>query len=275
MRILIATMEIDPFLKITSAAPFIRKLPQGLQDHEHEIRILMPKFGVINERRNRLHEVVRLSGINIRVGGQEKPLTIKVATIPNARLQVYFLDNEDYFKRKSVLTDKKGFFPDNDERAIFFAKGVLETVKKLGWSPNVVHCHGWMTSLIPLYLRTHYKEDPIYANSKVVYTLYNNPLDAPQNEGLADKARLEGITDEMFLPYAGDTFADFALGGATYADIATKGHETVSDIVEKRAAERGILLPFDGNGGDEATYINYYHQLYAQQQATVAAVAAD
>jgi starch synthase len=266
-------MEVEPFLKITSAAPFIRKLPQGLQDHEHEIRILMPKFGIINERRNRLHEVVRLSGINIRVGGQEKPLTIKVATIPSARLQVYFLDNEDYFKRKHVLTDKKGFFPDNDERAIFFAKGVLETVKKLGWSPNVVHCHGWMTSLIPLYLRTHYKDDPNYANSKVVYTLYNNPLDAPLPEGLPDKARLEGISDEAFAPYLGPTFADFALGGTAYADYATKGHEKVSDVVEARAAEKGISLPFDGNGQDEAAYVQYYHQLYLQHAGLALATA--
>ncbi|HEX2898401.1 MAG TPA: glycogen/starch synthase, partial [Bacteroidia bacterium] len=134
LKILYVTTEIDPFLKISSAADFIRLLPQKLQEKGHEIRILMPKFGVINERRNRLHEVVRLSGINIRVGEEEKPLTIKVASIPNAKLQVYFLDNEDYFQRKSVLVDpvNNAFYKDNDERAIFFCKGVIETVKKLG-----------------------------------------------------------------------------------------------------------------------------------------------
>ena len=141
LRILYVTSEIDPFLKISSAAEFIRLLPQKLQEKGHEIRILMPKFGVINERRNRLHEVVRLSGINIRVGDEEKPLTIKVASIPNAKLQVYFLDNEDYFQRKSVLTDPENntFYSDNDERAIFFCKGVIETVKKLGWQPDIIH----------------------------------------------------------------------------------------------------------------------------------------
>ncbi|MEM7654686.1 MAG: glycogen/starch synthase, partial [Bacteroidota bacterium] len=155
LRILYVTSEIDPFLKLSSAADMIRLLPQKLQEKGHEIRIFMPKFGVINERRNRLHEVVRLSGINIRVAGEEKPLTIKVASIPNAKLQVYFLDNEDYFKRKSVLTDPSNdtFHVDNDERSIFFCKGVIETVKKLGWPPNIIHCHDWMTSFIPLYLR--------------------------------------------------------------------------------------------------------------------------
>ena len=133
LKILFATSEIDPFLKITSAADIIRMLPQGLQERGHEIRILMPKFGIINERRNRLHEVVRLSGINIRVGNEEKPLTIKVASIPNAKLQVYFLDNEDYFNRKSALTDPKNnkLYADNDERSIFFCKGAIETVKKI------------------------------------------------------------------------------------------------------------------------------------------------
>ncbi|MFO0398445.1 MAG: glycogen/starch synthase, partial [Sphingobacteriia bacterium] len=175
LRILYATMEIDPFLVLSDSANFIRSLPQGLQEKGHEIRILMPRFGVINERRNRLHEVVRLSGINIRVGNEEKPLTIKVATIPNARLQVYFLDNEDYFQRKSVLTDPKSktFHEDNHERSIFFCKGVIETVRKLGWTPNIIHCHGWMTALIPLYLKTHFREDPIFRDSKTLYTVYD------------------------------------------------------------------------------------------------------
>lgn len=204
LRILHATMEIDPFLRISSAADFLRQLPQGLQEKGHEIRILMPKFGVINERRNRLHEVVRLSGINIRVGNEEKPLTIKVATIPNARLQVYFLDNEDYFQRKSVLTDPKNnqFHTDNDERAIFFCKGVIETVKKLGWTPHIIHCHGWMTALIPLYLKTHFKDDPIFKASKVVFTVYDNEPNQALPANFAEKVQVVNVNNgERFETY--------------------------------------------------------------------------
>ena len=162
-RILYVASEINPFLELSHVAEFVKKLPQVMQEKGMEIRILVPRFGIINERRNRLHEVVRLSGINIDVGNEEKPLIIKVASIPAAKLQVYFIDNEDYFKRKHVFHDKNDeFYEDNDERAIFFCKGVLETVKKLGWAPDIVHCNDWMTGLIPLYLNTTYKKDPIF-----------------------------------------------------------------------------------------------------------------
>ena len=167
IRILYVASEINPFLKTSEVADFVRRLPQVMQEKGMEIRILVPRFGLINERKNRLHEVVRLSGINISVGEEEKPLIIKVASIPNAKLQVYFIDNEDYFHRKSVFFDKEdNFYEDNDERAIFFCKGVLETVKKLGWAPDIIHCNDWMTSLIPLYVSSTYKNDPIFKNAK-------------------------------------------------------------------------------------------------------------
>ena len=262
LRILFATMEIDPFLKLSNAADLIRLLPQGLQEKGHEIRILMPKFGVINERRNRLHEVVRLSGINIRVGNEEKPLTIKVATIPNARLQVYFLDNEDYFQRKSVLTDaKNNFHDDNDERAIFFCKGVIETVKKLGWTPNIIHCHGWMTALIPLYLKTHFKEDPTFRQSKVVYTVYNNELDHPLPPNFAEKARLEGIPAGVLQEYAGDTYLGVSRGGIRMADAATMGEPGVPAPLQALIEERQ-KAQLAQNGLDSGNYVDYYDQLY-------------
>lgn len=263
MRILFATMEIDPFLKLTSAAQYISKLPQGLQEKGYEIRILMPKFGVINERRNRLHEVVRLSGINIRVDNLERPLTIKVATIPNARLQVYFLDNEDYFKRRAALADKKGkFFEDNDERAIFFGKGVLETVKKLGWAPDVIHCHGWMTSLIPLYLETFYREDPTFATASSVYTMYEHPVDFEMKGSIAEKGKIEGMPEDAFKHYEGDSFVNFALGGVHHADYATRGHQKLTDEVEKSLEEAGKSLEFDQNGGSLQAYIDFYDDIY-------------
>ena len=157
-KALIVTHEMNPYIIYTAMADIARQLPEQLQNEGMEIRILMPKFGVINERRHRLHEVVRLSGINIVVNNDDFPLIIKVASLPGARMQVYFLDNEDYFKRKGVFEDEEEeMYNDNAERTIFFCKGVLETVKKFGWPPDIVHCHGWMSSLIPMYLKTAYK----------------------------------------------------------------------------------------------------------------------
>lgn len=196
-RILYVASEIEPFLKISDVADFVRKLPQDMQEKGMEIRILMPRFGVINERKNRLHEVVRLSGTNIPVGDEERPLIIKVASIPAAKLQVYFIDNEDLFKRKFVFHDKnEEWYADNDERSIFFCKGVLETVKKLGWAPDIVHCNDWMTSLIPLYLKTTYKEDPIFQKAKVVFSVYDNKFSEKFNADTPNKAMMEDVTEE-------------------------------------------------------------------------------
>ena len=177
-KVLFISSEMNPFLEGSTVGEIARQLPQAIQEKDNEIRILVPRFGVINERRNRLHEVVRLSGINITIDDNDNPLIIKVASLPEAKMQVYFLDNEDYFHRKFVYTDaNNAFFPDNDERTIFFCKGALETVKKLGWAPDIIHCHGWMTSLVPLYIKTSYSKDPVFENVKVVYSLYNNEFE--------------------------------------------------------------------------------------------------
>ncbi|MCS6905685.1 MAG: glycogen/starch synthase [Bacteroidia bacterium] len=266
-RILYATMEIAPFLKITDAADYLSSLPQGLQEQGHEIRILMPKFGVINERRNKLHEVVRLSGINIRVGNEEKPLTIKVATIPNVRLQVYFLDNEDYFQRKSVLNDPKNnnhFYKDNDERAIFFCKGLIETVKKLGWNPHLIHCHGWMTALIPLYLKTHYKDDPVFKYTKIIYTAYNENINFPLPLNFIEKARLDGIDTEVMRQYVDGTYEGVVKSGIRMADFVTKGSPELSPGLEECIRQLKKDVTYDFNGQDKSSYINYYSQLYKE-----------
>lgn len=264
LRILFVTSEIDPFLKLSSAADLIRLLPQKLQEKGHEIRIFMPKFGVINERRNRLHEVVRLSGINIRVGGEEKPLTIKVASIPNAKLQVYFLDNEDYFKRKSVLTDPNSnkFHLDNDERSIFFCKGVIETVKKLGWPPDIIHCHDWMTSFIPLYLNTQYSNDPMFKNTKTVFTVYNNGFDSELAQNYLDKVRSDGISDEQLDNYAGNNYVGVVKGGIALSDVTTVGHPEIDANLEQYIEEtQPKKLYFDSS--DKDSYVEQYAQLYS------------
>ncbi|MCU0393729.1 MAG: glycogen/starch synthase [Thermoflexibacter sp.] len=222
-KILYVSSEIDPFLKTTYVSDYVRKLPQAMQDKGMEIRILVPRFGLINERKNRLHEVVRLSGINIAVGDEEKPLIIKVASIPNAKLQVYFIDNEDYFHRKSVFTDKdNNFYEDNDERAIFFCKGVIETIKKLGWAPDIVHCNDWMTSLIPMYLKTTYKNDPVFKDTKTVFTYFDNTFSHKFDQSLLWKAKMMDIDDDALLPLQTADYGGFIKIGATYADTVIK-----------------------------------------------------
>ena len=265
LKILFVTSEIDPFLKVSTAAEMIRLLPQKLQERGHEIRILMPKFGVINERRNRLHEVVRLSGINIRVGDEEKPLTIKVASIPNAKLQVYFLDNEDYFQRKSVLTDPKSnkFHDDNDERAIFFCKGAIETVKKLGWAPDIIHCHGWMSTFIPLYLRTHYKDDPMFKSTKVVFTLYNDGFESKLDEDFLNKTNIDQIISEKLTSsYNENSYVGVCKGGMALADFVTKGVPEINaqlELLLEKKKFREIVLDIDNS----ESYVDNYQDIYA------------
>ncbi len=165
-KVLFISQEINPYLEITPMSDISRYLPQGIQETGKEIRTFMPRFGCINERRNQLHEVIRLSGMNLIIDDADHPLIIKVASIQAARMQVYFIDNEEYFQRKYVFRDGKNkFYKDNDDRSIFFCRGVLETVKKLGWAPDIIHCHGWMTSLVPLLIKTAYKEDPLFKNA--------------------------------------------------------------------------------------------------------------
>ena len=238
LKILYVASEIQPFLQTSAVADFVRKLPQAMQERGMEIRILVPRFGLINERKNKLHEVVRLSGINIAVGEEEKPLVIKVASIPNAKLQVYFIDNEDYFHRKSVFFDKEdNFHEDNDERAIFFCKGVLETVKKLGWSPDIVHCNDWVTSLIPLYLKTTYKNDPVFQHTKSVFTIYNNDFAHQFNDDLLDKVKMMDIEDSMLKNLKSADFAGFIKTGAEYADAVIRAEEEATKSLSNLFSE--------------------------------------
>ena len=176
-KILFINQEIAPYVPDNDLSIMGRELPRAMQDRGHEIRTFMPKWGTINERRGQLHEVQRLSGMNLIIDDTDHPLIIKVASIQNARVAVYFIDNEDYFAKRQMTTDELGIdYPDNGERAIFFARGVLETVKKLRWVPDVIHCQGWMSAVVPLYVKTAYADEPSYAGTKVVTSLFNKRL---------------------------------------------------------------------------------------------------
>ncbi|MFN4144230.1 MAG: glycogen/starch synthase [Runella sp.] len=264
LRILYVASEINPFLEITEVANYVRKLPQAMQERGMEIRILVPRFGLINERKNRLHEVVRLSGINISVGDDEKPLVIKVASIPNAKLQVYFIDNEDYFHRKSVFLDKdNNFFDDNDERSIFFCKGVLETVKKLGWAPDIVHCNDWMTALIPLYLKTTYKNDPMFKDTKCVFTVYNNAFNYKFENAILDKAKAMDVSDEALAHLRSADFEGFIKIGCAYSDAVVKADDDFSESLNQildELPERKLELVEEDENFTEA-YYNLYNEL--------------
>lgn len=199
-RILFVSQEIFPFLPKSEISHNARKLPQGTQENGKEIRVFTPRFGSINERRHQLHEVIRLSGMNIIIDDHDHPLIIKVASIPAARIQVYFIDNDEFFKRKNNVTQEDGSdYPDNDERSMFFCRGVLETVKKLGWKPDVIHCHGWMTSLMPMYIKKMYNKDPHFADTKVVYSIYdtNEGFKQAWDPRFADKLAFDGFDEEV------------------------------------------------------------------------------
>src|SRR5687767_10670698 len=233
-KVLFVSSEMSPYLTESSVSEIARYLPQAIQEKDNEIRVLIPRFGCINERRNRLHEVVRLSGINITIDDNDNPLVIKVASIPDAKMQVYFLDNEDYFHRKYVYKNENNeFFPDNDERTIFFCKGALETVKKLGWSPDVVHCHGWMSALVPVYLKTTYKDDPTFKSAKVVYSAYSNCFTEKLSDDFPKKAIMNGMTAEHTEAFSACDNDALHIGAITYSDAIVFGDAGLSDEVLK------------------------------------------
>jgi len=234
-RVLYVSQEITPFLPKNELSEVSRNLPQGIHEKGKEIRVFMPKYGSINERRHQLHEVIRLSGMNLVVNDTDHPLIIKVASIPTARMQVYFIDNEDYFQRKAVLSDKKGkFFKDNDERSIFFCRGVLETVKKLGWAPDVIHCHGWFTSFLPLYLKKFYNEDPHFADSKVVFSAYSRDFEGKLDKNVAEKLKFDGFSDEDLgdLKNGDVDFETLTKFAFKYADGVIEASDDLSDGIK-------------------------------------------
>jgi starch synthase len=263
-RILFIANELSPYLELTEFSEIVNKLAIKANDNGFEVRCIMPRFGSINERRHRLHEVVRLSGINVSVDNEDFPLQIKVASLPNARLQVYFLDNEDLFKRKYVFADEsEKWYDDNGLRTIFFCKGALETVKKFGWPPDVIHCSGWMTGLIPVYLKTVYKKEPVFAHSKVIYTIGQNTFKEKLGADFLKKALIHPLIKEKDLePYKEANNVALFRGAATYADAVSFGSDTPDKkLLEEFAKVRGKkTLPFTAES-DLTDYLQLYGDL--------------
>ncbi len=269
-KLLFIANEMSPFLELTKISEIVRQLPQAMQDKGYEIRILMPRFGNINERRNRLHEVIRLSGMNIIINDNDNPLIIKVASIPSARMQVYFLDNEEYFQRKYVFTDKEGkFYADNDERMIFFCKGALETVKKLGWSPDIIHCHGWMSALVPAYLKTTYKDDPTFKGSKVIYSIYENEFAGKLDGEFSQKAVMSGMTEAHTEAYKEGTNSALHNGAIHYSDGVVLAAESIDDEVLNIVKNSGKPVLDYNSTLDMENYYNFYDEIASEELVNV------
>lgn len=262
-RLLLITQEMEPYTEGSEVSAAVARLPKFLQDNGYELRILMPRYGVVNERRHRLHEVVRLSGMNIIVDDDDYPLIIKVASLPNSRLQVYFLDNEDFFKRKHVFEDENGHpFEDNPDRAAFFCKGAIETVKKFGWSPDIVLCEGWMTSLLPLYLRTAYKTEPIFANSHIVYTAYDTPREREGGERFFQKVAINNISKKDLIPFQDGDGLSMHKGAAMYSDAIIIGSETLDTSVDYLSvAQDKPVLSWKSGEEMPSAYLEFFKSL--------------
>lgn len=261
-KVLFIFPEITPYLPESDKSKIGRFLPQGIQENGKEIRTFMPRYGCVNERRNQLHEVIRLSGMNLVINDADHPLIIKVASIQAARMQVYFIDNEDYFHRKFVMTDENGeTFDDNDERAIFFARGVLETVIKLRWAPDLVHCHGWFGAVAPLLLKKMFADDPLFAGSKVIYSVYNDDFTKDLDAKMIEKIQTEDISEEDVEILRNPTFANINKLAIQYADGIVMGSENINPEIEEAIKASGKpVLEYQ----TEETYVDAYNAFYDQ-----------
>ena len=261
-RILFLAQEITPYLPESEIATICRNLPQGIQERGREIRTFMPKFGNINERRNQLHEVIRLSGMNLIIDDTDHPLIIKVASIQAARMQVYFIDNDDFFQRKFTIADANGEeYADNDDRSIFFVRGVLETIKKLRWIPDLIHCHGWMSALTTLYIKRKYADDPCLRHAKVVYSIYDNEFQKPLSKGFAAKLRADGAkAKDVELLKKDTSFVALSKLAIDFADGVIQGSEQINPELSEyiAAKEDKPFLPYQ----PAETYMDEINKFY-------------
>ena len=263
-RILFIANEMSPYLEMTEFAEIVNRLAVKSNESGMEVRCIMPRFGIINERRHRLHEVVRLSGINVSIDGDDYPLVIKVASLPNARLQIYFLDNEDLFKRKTLFHDEQEkWFSDNALRTVLFCKGALETVKKFGWPPDIIHCSGWMTGLIPMYIKSAYKKEPVFSNCKIIYTIGQNTFKEKIGHDFLKLALINSnIKEKDIEPFKDGNNTAMFKGGATFADAITFGADKVDKkLIEEFSKVRGKkVLKYDPES-DLTDYLQLYVDL--------------
>ena len=261
-RILYVSSEVVPYLPETELSSTAFNVAKKAHSKGVQTRIFMPRFGVINERRHQLHEVIRLSGMNLIINDVDMPLIIKVASIPKERMQVYFIDNDEYFKRKAVYSDEdEELFHDNDERMIFFAKGVVETVKKLNWAPDIIHIHGWMASLLPLYLREFYKEEPLFTESKIVTSLYSNGFEGELNEDMHNKISFDNLNKAKIEALITPNHTNIIKSAIENSDAVIKGSKDLSEeIVSFIESTETPVLDFQTDEDITEAYLEFYSE---------------
>lgn len=263
-RILYVCQEIAPYLPEAEISSMCRVLAQAMLERGNEIRTFMPRYGCINEYRNQLHEVIRLSGMNLIIDDNDHQLIIKVASIPSVRVQVYFTDNDDYFSRKAVLRDENGeFFADNDERAIFFARGVIETVKKLRWEPTIVHCHGWFTSVVPIYLKSVFADDPLFRNVKIVASIYRDMFPGELSADFKTKIENEGEKGERLKNLESPSYQNLMKCVIDYADgIVVETPELDPQIADYLKRSGVPVLEYQDKADNR--YLDNYQKFYEE-----------
>jgi len=264
-RVMYVSQEIFPYLAQSPISTITRLMPEGIQQFGWETRTFMPKFGIVNERRNQLHEVIRLSGMNLIIDDNDHPLLIKVASIQSARIQIYFIDNDDYFYRKATVLDENGNeFSDNDERTIFFSRGVMETIKKLRWTPDIIHCSGWFASLIPIYVKKAYNDSPFFKNSKVIWSLMDDDFQQPFHKEFAKKMKTGDLREKNIssiknkeLDYL--SLAKFAIDHCDgVIQITENVNPQLADYVKDTAKP---FLPYQGEEGSMTNFSDFYNKL--------------
>lgn len=262
-RILFVSAEVVPYLAENEVSTMSYDVPKMVNDQGGQIRIFMPRYGNINERRHQLHEVIRLSGMNLVVNDVDMPLIIKVASIPRERIQVYFIDNEEYFKRKATFTDEDGvLFPDNDERAIFFAKGVIETVKKLNWVPDIIHVHGWMASLLPMYMKHYYHNEALFSDTKIVTSIYSHGFADTLDMNLSSKVAFDGIPKKAFETIETPTYEAIMKNAIDHSDAVIIASEDLDSNLTKYIEQSSKpFLPFVPKESFVEPYKNFYEKM--------------
>lgn len=262
-RILYVSSEVVPYLAENEVSLMSYDVPKMVNDQGGQIRIFMPRYGNINERRHQLHEVIRLSGMNLVVNDLDMPLIIKVASIPKERIQVYFIDNDEYFKRKATFSGEDGvLYPDNDERAIFFAKGVIETVKKLNWVPDIIHVHGWMAALLPIYMKHYYKNEALFSDTKIISSVYSQSFDGTLDPEMINKVKFDGIPQEAVSDLETPNYENILRSSILHSDGVIIASENVSPSLTKFIESSGKpFLPFATKEEFAPAYTAFYKNI--------------
>jgi len=264
-KILFITQEMVPFVPSSPKADFGKDLPQAIQECNHEIRTFTPKWGVINERRNQLHEVIRLSGMNIIIDETDHPLIIKVASLPQARMQIYFIDNDDYFMKRNMAFDNNGKpYDDNGERAVFYARGVLETVKKLRWIPDIIHCSGWISAITPLYIKKAFDDEPAYSTCKVVYSVSSPDFKMNFTNRIIDSIKFKNIDEQDLINIFNNKYGYEELQklAVHYSDAVILEDDGVNkDVIEYAKNLKKPILESHSSDNFAKAYSDFYDSL--------------